>query len=206
MPISGGGSDLRSAGVSFFEVPAPDPESDEPEHKPPAWSGPPDGVLPAFSTQRVELARTDSVVLVVDRFLVYPNGLVFTLLLMRRQDHDDHGHVPWEMLHRHKGTDLPDDFVRFGILFEDGTKWTNLTDRYPHREDEIDGPVVMGRGGGGGGKLWEMSYWMWPLPAPGKLTFVVAWPAESIAEQQVELEADELRQLAAHAEQIWADS
>lgn len=42
------------------------------------------------------MARTDDILLAVDRFLVYPNGVVFTLLLLGREDFGGHGHVPWE--------------------------------------------------------------------------------------------------------------
>ena len=175
-------------------------------HKPPAWAEPPNGVLPAFSTQRAVLARTEDVLLVADRFLVYPNGIVFTLLLMRREDFDDHGHVPWEVFRRGKGVGLPDDFIRIGMLFSDGSKWTNLTDRHPYGEEEVEGPVVMGRSGGGGGRMWEMSYWVWPLPPPGELTFVVSWPAEGVPEHQIEIDADEFIRLAPSADRVWPDT
>lgn len=191
--------------MSFFDVPVPEPEPDEPEHDAPVWAEPPHGVLPSFSTQRAVLAQTDDVVVTADRFLVYPTGLVFTLTLMQREYIDGHHDVPWEVFRRRKEDELPDDFLRFGILFADGSKWTNLADRHPYQGEEIEGPVVMGRGGGGGGRIWEMSYWVWPLPPSGALTFVMSWPAEGVAERQAEIDADEFIQLASQAERIWPE-
>ncbi len=151
------------------------------------------------------MARTDSVLVAVDRFRVYPNGLDFTIALIRREDEDDHRHVPWELFRRRNKAEVPDEFMRLGILFADGSKWTNLERWIPGDDEDVSGPIVMDRGGGGGGKLWEMSYWLWPLPPPGDITFVVSWPSEGIAEQTVTLDAAELRQRAADAEQIWTD-
>lgn len=191
--------------MSFIEIPSEDQEPSESEPEPPVWSGPPAGVLPGFSAQRAVLARTDDVLLSVDRLLVYSNGVVFTLMLMRREDRDDFGPVPG-MLGRRPRPDLPSDFLRLGILFGDGSKWTNLEGRYPDEESEVSGPVVVAQGGGGGGKLWQTSFWVWPLPPPGRLAFVVSWPAEGIEEQMVELDADEIRERAVDAEQVWPTS
>lgn len=193
--------------VSFFEVPEPDPEPEEHEHVPPVWAEPPHGVLPSVSTQRAVLANTEDVLVAADRFLVYPNGVVFTLTMMRREEPDERDHhPPWEMFGRRRSKELPDEMIRLGILFSDGSKWTNVTDRHPFGEEDVEGPVVMGRGGGGGGRVWEMGYWVWPLPPPGPLTFVVSWPAEGVAEHRVQVDADEFIELAPGAERVWPEA
>lgn len=191
--------------MSFFDISAPDPEPEEPEPAAPVWAGPSERVLPAISTQRAILARTDEVLLSVDRFLVYPTGIAFTLMLLRRSDHVCHDNVPWEMFGRPVGDELPDDFMRFGLLFADGTTWTNVGDRFPRPDGEVTGPVVIGQGGGGGGRSWRMRYWTWPLPAPGDLTFVVSWPAEGIDEQRAKVDGREFHQLLGQTEQIWPE-
>jgi hypothetical protein len=45
-------------------------------------------------------------------------------------------------------------------------------------EAEPEGPVPSQGGGGGSDDYWESSFWLWPLPPPGPLAFVVEWPAK----------------------------
>ena len=192
--------------MSFFDVPLPDPPP-EPVVERPVWSGPPTGVLPGYSAQKAVVFKTEDTLLVVHRFLVYPNGVEFTLSLLLRDASYELGDVPWE-LHGHprrrpRSDSIPDEFLRFGILFSDGTKWTNLDWRHPSPHEEPSGPVITGRGGGGGGDQWEMGYWMWPLPPEGDMTFVASWPVRDIAEQRAEVDATEIRNRADEAETIW---
>jgi hypothetical protein len=192
--------------VSFFDVPVPDLPP-EPVVERPVWSGPPTGILPGYSAQRAVLFKTQDSLFVVHRFLVYPNGLEFTLTLLLRDPSYELGDTPWE-LHarpraRARSDSIPDEFLRFGILFSDGTKWTNLDWRYPSPHEEPSGPVISGRGGGGGGDSWEMDYWMWPLPPEGSMTFVASWPVRNIPERHAEVDATEIRERADEAETIW---
>ena len=192
--------------VSFFDVLLPDPPP-EPVVQRPVWSGPPTGVLPGYSAQKAVVFKTEDTLLVVHRFLVYPNGVEFTLTLLPRDASYELGDVPWQLHghpHRRSRSDsIPDEFLRFGILFSDGTKWTNLDWRHPSTYEEPSGPVITGRGGGGGGDEWEMGYWMWPLPPEGNMTFVASWPVRDIPEQRAELDATEIRDHADESETIW---
>ena len=189
--------------MSFFVVPLP-PDSDwEPYVAQPEWAGPPRGVVPAYSPQRAEIFRTGDVFLVVDRLLVYPNGLQFTLVLLMRDSNYDLHDIPWGAHRGPRGTELPDEFIRFGLVLADGSKWTNLDWREPWGEDEVTGPVVSELGGGGGGDSWEMSFWLWPLPPGGEITFVAAWPLHGILESTAKVDATELRERATEAEEIW---
>jgi hypothetical protein len=35
-------------------------------------------------------------------------------------------------------------------------------------------PSLIDHGGGGGGRTFEMNYWLTPMPPPGDLTIIVA--------------------------------
>jgi hypothetical protein len=49
---------------------------------------------------------------------------------------------------------------------------------------------VLHQGGGGGGSgAFEWHDWLWPLPPPGPLVFVCAWPALALPETRTELDA-----------------
>ncbi len=192
--------------MSFFDGRRLEPEPDPvPERTPPEWTGPPRGVLPGSSHQRAILFKTDQAILLVHRFLAFPNGAQFSLdLWLRAPDHEMRDR-PWDRHLRSRSESLPDDFLRFGILFPDGAKWTNLDWQEPRGEDPPLGPVVLAKGGGGGGGDWRTDYWLWPLPPKGPLTFVAAWPAHGIAECTVTVDGTELRSRADDAEIIWPD-
>lgn len=188
-------------GMSFFDVPVPAPED---AWEPPVWWGPPRGVLPGLSTQRAVVFRTAEVLLAADGFSAYPNGILFSLALWERDGESDKLDFPWEPHSTPSGV-LSGEFLRFGIEFGDGTKWTNLNWSLPDEESEPTGPVVFDQGGKGGGASWESTYWVWPLPPPGDLTLVAEWPIHGIEETRVILDADELRERAAESEVIWPE-
>jgi hypothetical protein len=50
-----------------------------------------------------------------------------------------------------------------------------------------------------------MRYWVWPLPPPGPLTFVVEWPAHGIAESRAELDTQPILDAAARAIQVFPE-
>ncbi|MBK5267014.1 MAG: hypothetical protein JJE47_06210 [Acidimicrobiia bacterium] len=192
--------------MSFFDVPAqpPDPESDaEPSRSP--WDGPPRGVLPGYSSQRATIFRTDQSILFVDDFRVYPIGLMFSLNLVLRNRNEDLAYMPWDVHWRRRRVPdpLPDDLLRFGILFADGSKWTNLGGQIPDPRQEPHHPYVMGQGGGGGDHSWRTDFWMWPLPTDRPLTFVASWPAYEVPESTAIIDGAELRRCAEAAEVIW---
>jgi hypothetical protein len=112
--------------------------------------------------------------------------------------------VPWEPHHRTRSTDaLSDDLLQLGILYPDGSTWSNLDARYADFESAPSAPFVMSRGGGGGGNSWSMEQWLWPLPPAGALTFIAEWPRYRIAETRAVIDATALRAAADSAVHLW---
>jgi hypothetical protein len=172
-------------------------------------------VLPGVAPLALLLARTDNTVVGLTDVRGYPNGFAFLLRL--RWDHiaDLDEEVPWPFPTSGspdplEGEPLPDALLRFGVQFADGRKVTNL-DQYPFVPEELppDQPVLVeGVGGEGGrlgrGALWDLELAIQPLPPPGPLAFVCAWPARGIPEARTEVDAGLVLDAAAAARPYFA--
>jgi hypothetical protein len=197
--------------VSFFERAAahsPQPSLLEQRRATPAWLEPPAGVLPGQSDQQVVVFRTDRAILVIRRFDVYPVGIEFTIDLRVRRTSEELSDIPWELQWRSirqqpKGDALPEEFLRIGFAFADGTSWTNFGRDVRRFDEEPTGPVVIGRGGGGDSDRWTMRYWMWPLPPAGDVVVYAEWPLFGIDEVSAVIDATALRRDAEDAQLIW---
>jgi hypothetical protein len=179
---------------AFFEPPPPPPEP--PQHRQPEWAGPPENVLAGAFPLSLVLARTPDVALAVHGGLGYPNGFSFTLSIRLREANER-----MHRWHMHGGFD--DDVLRFGVRFADGSKAT-IFNTGRHGEAPT-GPLLIQRGGNGGGHAWDQAYWVWPLPPPGPFAFVCEWPSYGIAQTEVEIDTAAIHDAAARAETLWPD-
>ncbi len=109
------------------------------------------------------------------------------------------------------GTDLPDEFMRLGVAFADGSGWSNFDAHastgwasFPMPPQRPGGPLLVPRGAGGGDGGWHMNQWLWPLPPDGPLTFIAQWPAFDVEETSVVVDAGELRRAADRSEVLWS--
>ena len=112
-----------------------------------------------------------------------------------------------------EGGDLPDELFRAGFQFADGSKVTSLAGVLPAPaavvdtalDQEPEGPLLVPRGGGGGGQSWSHRLWLWPLPDERPLSFVCEWPALGIALTRAEIDLDPIREAAGRSLQLWDD-
>jgi hypothetical protein len=193
--------------MSFFEPPAPQPRDEvEPVSHP--WAGPPNNVLGITLPVDVVLARSAKAVVTLGSILAYPEGFEFSYLILVR-DPEVGERLP-EMHHyrRRRGvaeTGLADDLFRFGLEFADGSRVTTLEEYrgFAQPPDEIKGPVLIPRGGGGSLDRWYGSYWVWPLPSEGSLAFVCEWPVADLPLARYELDAAPIRDAASRAQVLW---
>lgn len=61
----------------------------------------------------------------------------------------------------------------------------------------------MPTGGGGGDRYTEVSLYLSPLPPPGPLRIITAWPGRGLQETVTELAADPLIEAAARVRVLW---
>jgi hypothetical protein len=104
----------------------------------------------------------------------------------------------------HEGGPPGEEFLRFGVLFADGTSATNLGGRH-FAPDEPAPPLLRQQGGGGGGRRFDFRYWVWPLPPAGPMTLVVEWPWKGIAETRAEIDTQPILDAAARAIQVFPE-
>jgi hypothetical protein len=209
--------------VTFFEPP-PLPEPIVPEViEVPEWAGPPHGVLGGVVPLGLLLARSERAAVAIESTTVYPTGIEFVIDVRWREPS-----VEWlwpqGFDRRRRGGGLPDELFRFGVQFSDGTKATSLgsgldvplavaygapsapatvvdaaAERVPR------GPLLTARGGSGGGLRYSQTFWLWPLPPEGPLSFVCEWPALDIELTRVEVDSAPLREAAARGRPLWDD-
>jgi hypothetical protein len=180
-----------------FPPPPPPPEPSRVEHKP--WMGPPPGWVGGWVPWHILLTHTSDVYSVITAVEAFPSGVQFTLASRFRPGAIDLHPRPG---HPMMGLGSPGGPL-FGVGFADGRK-VMAGRQFSPLDAQPDGPLLMPRGGGGGGEEWRMGMWLWPLPPPGPLTFVTAWPTLDIIETTLTVEATELIAAAERALRLWA--
>jgi hypothetical protein len=173
----------------------------------PVWLGPPEDSFGVLVPLRLVLVRTADLAVAIPGATAYRHGFSFELAIRRAAAED-------QPLWMHRALDWfgregspPPEILRVGVQFGDGKKATNLDtsggefDWNPRRKPA--GPVLHPHAGGGGERAWNQSYWVWPLPPEGPLTFAVEWPAQGVALTKASVEATRIRQAAAEDEQLW---
>jgi len=64
-------------------------------------------------------------------------------------------------------------------------------------------PVLVPRGGGGGGDRYVMTFWCFPLPPSGPMTVHADWPDEGFDEVSIPFDAELIRDAAREAVTLW---
>lgn len=168
--------------MSFFDPPPAEPPRPETfRYRMPVWSGPAENVVPGIAALELLLVNTGRIAVWIGEAEAYPNGIVLKVGLRSRdaaRPEVESGAGTW----------------RFGLQFSDGRKATvyglgalfgfgrahssrssTAIARNP-RDAPPEGPLLMGRGGGGSRNSWRQDYWLWPLPPPGDLVIACEWP------------------------------
>jgi len=158
------------------------------------------------------LARTADLAVAILGVTAYRNGFTFELAIRRRAAAEDDSFDPHRVLHwlGREGSPPP-EFLRVGVQFADGQRATNLDNWWDYFDPQDleqappPGPVLLLHGGRGGGRVWDQSYWVWPLPPDGPVTFVVEWPAQGVPLTQARVEAVSIVQAATKDERLWLE-
>jgi hypothetical protein len=187
--------------TSFFDGVEPPPEPPRPqEHRQPPWHGMAENVVPVTVALDVMLARSDDWAAWIGSASVTPDGVAFRLTLQAREEQiEPHRMHP---LHHHGGAGA----LRFGVRYADGRRAVvGAADGHRVTDDAAREIALLPRSGQGGQRSWSQTYWLWPLPPEGPLTFALAWPAQGLEEVAAEVDSAPLRAAAARATVLWPD-
>jgi hypothetical protein len=182
----------------------------------PTWRRP-EVVLPGVAVGERVLARTNRAAVELGCIWGYPNGFEVEInVRLRRiepgvQMPDQHlltlchrARLRGEAPPKH----IPDDFLRFGVLYADGRAASNMDPRaLPPTDVEPDTPILVPVLISGGGPLrrLDMRYWICPLPPQGQLTFVCEWPIHEISETRTEIDAQPILDAADRSIKLWSE-
>jgi hypothetical protein len=189
--------------MGFFEgAEAPRPLPEPVEYRSPPWAGPPVNVVPATVALDALVVRTPDWAVWIGDGSVTPDGMEFTVTILGRRSEPE----PGAMGPVFDGRD--GDSPRFGVGFADGRKAVS-GDRVAHERpptgDAATEIVLWPRGGSGSRRRWSRSFWLWPLPPAGALTFALSWPAQRIDEVLADVDATPIVEAAGRAVELWPD-
>lgn len=174
---------------------AEDEEQAAPErqrrYRQPEWSGPPAGTAGTAVALNFVLARNEVAAILLPAVEVFRAGLLLRLAVLSAESLDELDPMMFGARHgRDDGGRL-----RVGVQFADGRRVAS--ERTPSPEENE--PRLSMRSGGGGAGRMAQELWLWPLPPPGLLTFVAAWPAAGLAPTGTSLESKRILAAAAEA-------
>ena len=155
--------------------------------------GPPDNEVPGAIAFHAMLGRTDEFALALVGASAYSTGISISMEIRVRHSNPADDDLHDELYgHRRRGPSAGQ--LSIGFAYPDGRTATNVAAR-PYREllrelDKPQQPMLVQQGGGGGGRTFGINMWLAPLPPPGDLTIVVAWPSRGIPETHTTIPAE----------------
>lgn len=172
----------------------PEGEDVGPDALPVRWM-PPDNEVPGVLGLGQVLTRTADAALLLLALSVYSTGAVLDLALLRRVEADP-------MAERYQPMDHG---VLVGIEMADGRVATSIGTSAPGLRDPVDAqvPALNALGGGGGGRSYELSYWLTPAPPPGDLVVLAVGEPLGLPEGRVVVPASALAGARGRCERLW---
>ena len=213
--------------MSFFDRP---PLPANTGWRPPAWDRPSEAVLGAVLPVNLLLGRNDEYAFALDELRAYPNGFTFSVVTLHSPlvPHDPRSMHPMAlhpMMGRgprvgfefSDGTRARADRSPFGmpppgaggthsvamLVASPGPARSNPFGIPVDDEGMPLEPILMPRGGGGGGDRYAQTYWCFPLPPPGTMTIYADWPDQGLDEVAIPFDADRIRAAAQDAVTLW---
>ena len=146
------------------------------------------------------VGRTDELAVAIVGADAYSTGIAVSLAIRLR--HNDRSELAHELFgRRHRGGSAGDLLV--GVAYPDGRTAIVSATAFPDPRLDPDHPTLAQRGGGGGGRSFGIDYWLTPLPPPGDLIVVVAWPSQGVDETHTPIPADLIAEGLVRNTELW---
>jgi hypothetical protein len=160
------------------------PDGAQASRHPAHGDGPPDAALGVPVGRPVIVARAPSLVIAVDRVVAYPTGFELGLTV-RTQEQPVHGSFDQSHRRTWSGTSaFPGESLRVEVV--------------------AGAPVALRAISGSGTQTrFDQRYWVAPLPPPGPVGIVVAWPRRGLAETRADLDGAAIAEAGGRAEELW---
>ena len=167
---------------------------------------PPENEIPVSVPISTLLARTDDIAVALIGAQAYTSGLRFDLAIrLRNEPRGSMRHRTYAMLNAYRGGEETDEQFLLGVEYPDGRTTTNFArpgfDGIP--ADEPQKPSLAAMGGSGGGRSYDQSYWLTPLPPAGPLVVVCAWSAFDIIESRTVVDGAAIAAAGTRAVVLW---
>ena len=153
------------------------------------------GVVPA---ERV-IVRTDDAAISLSCLWVYPTGFKFNVFADLENEWSE---LDPFLINR---SSQEEEQLLLGFEFADGAKATNVGEVWGGGPDSTS-PLLTSRSASKSGSHSHRSFWLWPLPPPGRLEIVCEWPAAGIPLTRSELDSAAIIEAASRAQTIFADN
>lgn len=150
------------------------------------------------------LAESEDLALCLTGVRVFRAGLDFGILAMSRTAGANRG--PGGLSAGVFGHGDPQDRLLLGIEYADGRAVHNVGAFGPGLDpalDDIATPVLMPGSGGGGERSVDLSFYLSPLPPPGPLRIITAWPGRGLPETVTEVAAERFIEAAPRVRVLW---
>jgi hypothetical protein len=179
--------------VGFFDdAPWHDDSLCRPLDRP--WEPPVDEFPCALPIGPLGVARTEEVAVAVIGVWAFKAGFEFW---MSARFHHAQPPISGDM--------APHESVHIGLQFSDGRKVANFSCGPAQAPGTESGVVLWPVGFGGGRRYRSWSYWVWPMPPPGPMTFVYEWVAAGIGEVRASLDARVILDATAGSVRLWPE-
>jgi hypothetical protein len=168
----------------------------------------PENQIPVDVPISALLARTDDVAVALIGGHAYTSGFSFTVAVRFRQEpRGTMAQKSHAILSGYPAED-GDELLLLGLEFADGRTATNLQHPgfgfgFAPGFGDRDRPVLTPMGGGGGGRSFDQSFWVAPLPPAGPLSVVCAWTAVDIPETTHTLDGTAIAEAGSRAVTLW---
>ena len=178
-----------------------------------AWQGPPTDILGHPAPIQQFVARTDHAVVALRHVVVFPEGCSLSLhVAVRRGSLDD---SVWKgvLVSDARGGPHPrptDADLNFGIRFPDGSKAMTIDNVFRGLATPTDRPeppvlIETGSESTSNDRFYQSDrqLWLWPLPPPGPLEFVIEWRKMGIDATPTTLDGEAIAHAAEQALPYW---